>query len=261
MPEIDLNCDVGELPDAAGLALDAEILPQISSASCACGAHAGDQQRMTEIARLCRRYGVAFGAHPGFADKAGFGRTMMPLTAPQIYDLVFAQIQMAAQVAADEDIVLAHVKPHGALYNAAATDPVMAAAIASAVYDTDPAISLMGLSGSCLIHAGIAAGLQTISEVFADRSYQADGNLTARHIPGAVISDRRQVAERAVSMIRTQGISSLDGAWVPLTAQTMCVHSDTSDAVTILKELREYLRMHEIGVRSVGRAGKFRVVR
>ena len=256
MPEIDLNCDVGELPGAAGLALDAEILPLISSASCACGAHAGDQPRMVEIARLCRSYGVAFGAHPGFADRAGFGRTMMPLTAPQIYDLVFAQIQLAAKVAADEDIVLAHVKPHGALYNAAAADPVMAAAIASAVYDTDPAISLMGLSGSCLIHAGIAAGLQTISEVFADRSYQPDGSLTARHIPGAVISDHRQVAERAVSMIRSQGVSSLDGAWVPLTAQTMCVHSDTSDAVTILKELREHLQLHDIEVRCVRRASE-----
>ena len=177
---IDLNCDLGE-----GFPTDADLMPLISSANIACGFHAGDVNTMRHTIRLALQHGVAIGAHPGFADKANFGRTMVPLTPDQVYQLIREQLVLFSNIAQEEGAVVRHIKPHGALYNAAAQSQEWASAIAKAVYDFDPNLILFGLSGSVSIQAAHALGLQTANEVFADRTYQADGTLTPRNLPNA----------------------------------------------------------------------------
>jgi UPF0271 protein len=248
MDSVDLNCDIGELEGEDGLRQDAVILPFITSANVACGAHAGSVSRMRQLAILCREGNVAFGAHPGYADRANFGRESMDMTSSQIREMVQSQIRTADEIAAEEGIALAHVKPHGALYNLAARSGDVANAVAQAVKDVCPGACLVGLSGSQLIESGESAGLTTRSEVFADRNYHADGSLVARQDPDAVLHDPEQIAFRAVRMILKQSVMSVEGIVVPLRAETICVHGDSPHAVEIIQRLRRELESSGIHV-------------
>lgn len=179
---IDLNCDMGE-----GMATDAAIMPYINSANIACGYHAGNADIMLHTITLALQHGVAVGAHPGFDDKANFGRTAQHLSDAALYDLISTQLYLMRTACSRLGAVMRHVKPHGALYNMAAQSEEMSDIIAKAVKETDPTLCLFGLSNSWLIKAAAANGLKTASEVFADRSYQEDGSLTPRNQPGALI--------------------------------------------------------------------------
>lgn len=235
---IDLNCDLGELEGDDGVELDLAILQWINSANVACGAHAGSPERMQLVANACRELGVGFGAHPGYPDRANFGRQIIPMTIAQIQDMVRQQLETALSVAKSAGIPLAHVKPHGALYNLAAVDDEVAIAIAECVLNCVPDASLFGLSGSKLISAGKRLGLRTRNEIFADRNYGADGTLVPREHSHAVLQDADLVVERAVMMVREQEVVSIDGVRIPLKADTICVHGDTTDAVNLARRLR-----------------------
>jgi UPF0271 protein len=239
--EIDLNCDLGESYGAWTVGQDEAIVPLLSSASLACGAHAGDPRTMERTVRLCQAHGVAVGAHPGLPDLAGFGRREMALTPEEVYALVLYQIGALSAFTTAAGVRLCHVKPHGALYNMAAREPQVAAAVARAVRDFDARLRLYGLSGSALVVAGQELGLAVVSEVFVDRRYEADGTLTPRRHPDAVIETPAEATAQLLKMLRDGQVRTRDGKWVKLSADTVCLHGDRPDAAAFARAVREAL--------------------
>lgn len=247
MPRIDFNCDLGE-----GCGNDAAIIPYISSASIACGAHAGDAATMRETLQLCRRHGVAAGAHPGYADREHFGRRELSMSANDIAALVRTQLDRLALMATQEDMPLSHVKPHGALYNLAARDRAVAEAIAQAVAGFDASLILYGLSGSALTDAGSAAGLRVAHEVFAERGYAANGQLVSRGAPGAVIESLEAAIAQARMLATSGTVASVDGHRLALRADTLCLHGDRADAAKFALSLRRALEADAVRILPVG---------
>jgi UPF0271 protein len=246
--QIDLNADVGE-----SIGDDEGVMPFVSSANIACGFHAGNPEVMRDTVQLARGLGVAIGAHPSFNDREGFGRREMQLSTAELENLVAYQIGALAEVSGSLGGRLRHVKPHGALYNMAARDQVMADAIARAVRGVDASLVLFGLSGSQLVAAGERAGLAVASEVFADRGYREDGSLAPRGTPGAVRTDVADVARRAVEMATGQGVTCVDGTTIRVKADTICIHGDTPGAAGLARAVRSALTAAGIRVVSPGR--------
>ena len=233
---IDFNCDLGE-----GCGDDAAIVPHISSASLACGGHAGDAGTMAAAIALCLRHGVAIGAHPSFEDREHFGRRELPLAAEAVHALVQPQIACLAAACDTAGTRLRHVKPHGALYHLAARDAAIAAALADAVAAIDRHLWLYAPSGSALERAGRRIGLKVAAEVFAERRYQADGRLLPRRLPGAVIGNVDDALAQLRSILRHGRAPAADGSPVPLRAQTICLHGDRADAAQLAAALRAAL--------------------
>lgn len=241
MTRIDLNADLGESVGARIVGDDAGVMPWISSANIACGFHAGDPAVMRATLIACDARGVAAGAHPSFHDLEGFGRREMQVDAEELHAQVLYQIGALAGIARALGVPLRHVKPHGALYNQAARDPLLADAIAAAVQAFDPTLVLVGLAGSALIDAGLAHGLAVRHEAFCDRRYRADGSLVPRTRSGAVLDDPQEAAAQAVS-IATRGFAVADdGSRVPIMADSLCVHGDRPDAARFARTLRAAL--------------------
>lgn len=234
MKTIDINCDLGE-----GIGNDELIMPYISSANIACGYHAGNETTMKQTVELCKRYNVAVGAHPSFPDKENFGRTDMLLHPGEIYEMIIKQINYLEKIAADADVPVHHVKPHGALYNMAARDKMMAPFVALAILDTNSKYFLYGLSGSYLIKEGKTLGVKTVSEVFADRTYKDDGSLTSRNKPGALIENTDKAVAQALQMVKEGTVTSINGKKVPIVAETICIHGDGEHAVEFAKAIRD----------------------
>ena len=248
---IDINCDMGESFGPWKMGADAEVMPNITSANVACGAHAGDPGVMRRTIRAAKQHGVAVGAHPGFADLQGFGRREMQADPAEVEDSLIAQIGALAAMARAEAAPLRHVKAHGALYNMAARDRKLADAVARAIKAFDASLVMFGLPKSPLIEAGIAAGLRVAAEGFADRSYEADGSLTPRSRPGAVIHDAAVVVDRAVRMVRDGVVLTSEGREIPLKVDTICVHGDTPGAPDLTRRIRAGLEAAGISVRSL----------
>lgn len=234
---IDFNCDLGE-----GCGDDAAIVPYISSASIACGGHAGDLASMAATVALCHAHGVAVGAHPAFCDREHFGRRELDLPPEQVHALVRDQVAALAAVCAARQVPLHHVKPHGALYNLAARDAACAEAIAAAVAATDPSLWLYALAGSALVRAGRRHGLAVAEEVFAERGYTASGQLVRRGAPGAVIEDLDAALAQVRGMLREGTVTSIDGQRVAIRADTLCLHGDRPDAAGFAAALHAALR-------------------
>lgn len=236
MTHIDLNCDVGE-----GAGHDAELMPLITSANIACGAHAGDTATMRATILLAKEHGVAIGAHPGFADRENFGRRELPVSPGEVQGLVHDQVLQLHLIARGLGARLRHVKPHGALYNMAARDPALARAVVDAIYEVDPRLVLFGLAGSHLIAVAEACGLPVASEVFADRTYQADGSLTPRSQPNALVSDEAAAVAQVLRMVREGKVRATDGTDLIIRAETVCVHGDGAQPVEFARQLRQAL--------------------
>lgn len=227
--KIDLNCDLGE-----GIGNDEAIMPYITSANIACGFHAGDEHTMRETIRLAKRFGVNAGAHPSWNDRENFGRKEMDVSPEEATKLVFEQIQILAAIAKEEGVTLTHVKPHGALYNQSAKDIQLANAIARAVKSISVDLILVGLAGSRSIEAGRAMGLRVAAEGFPDRSYNADGSLMSRLLPGAIIESPEDVARHAIELAKT---GKMD---------TLCLHGDHPKAAENAKMLRDVLEKNGV---------------
>ncbi len=251
MKTIDLNCDMGEGFGAWEMGEDAALLDYASSANIACGFHAGDPGTMHRTVKLAIEKGVAVGAHPSLPDLQGFGRRRMHVSAQDVYDMVLYQIGAMDGFAIACGGRLAHVKAHGALYNMAARDLSLAQAIAKAVRDFNDSLILFGLSGSELIRAGETAGLKTASEVFADRSYEADGSLTPRTQAGATIGDVDAAIARVRRMIREGKVRSRQGEDVEVRADTLCIHGDEPGAVEFARCIRAALEADGIRLAAV----------
>jgi 5-oxoprolinase (ATP-hydrolysing) subunit A len=239
---IDFNCDLGEGCD------DAAVMAYISSANIACGLHAGDPQTMRDTIALCRQHDVSVGAHPSFDDRANFGRTAQAIAPEDAHALVLRQLGALGAIARAQDVALRHVKPHGALYNQAADDDALAEALARAVLDFDPMLTLYALSGSALTAAGARIGLRVAHEVFAERRYEANGRLTPRTLPGAVIDDLDTSLQQVRMLVRDGRVIARTGESVPLRADTLCLHGDRADAAQFARAVREALEAEEIEV-------------
>ncbi len=253
MKTLDLNCDMGEGFGAWKMGDDAALLDHVTSANIACGFHAGDPGTIHRTVKLALHKGVAVGAHPSLPDLQGFGRRRMNISAQEAYDMVLYQVGAIAAFATACGGKLAHVKPHGALYNMAAMDATLAGAIAQAVKDFDPRLVLFGLAGSELVRAGEHAGLKTANEVFADRTYQADGSLTPRHQADALIDDAALAIARVRRMVEEGKVTSTTGADVAVKAETLCIHGDEAKAVEFAREIRKALTDAGVRVSAISR--------
>jgi len=252
MRTIDLNCDMGESFGAYSLGADEEVLSSISSASIACGFHAGDPAVMRRTVRLAKAAGVSVGAHPGLPDLVGFGRREMRVTPQEVEDLVLYQAGALDAICRSEGVAMRHVKAHGALYNMAARERPLADAIARAVGSYNPSLVLFVLPGSEMQRAAEAAGVPFALEGFADRAYEPDGSLTPRSRAGAVIHDPLVVVERAVRMAAEGRVTAVDGSDVAVPVATICTHGDTPGAHALTRALRDGLSRAGIAVAPPG---------
>ena len=241
---IDLNADLGE-----GEAYDDEILACVSSANIACGGHAGDVVSMRIAVEAAMKHGVAIGAHPSFPDRQNFGRTAMQMPAEALYLSLIEQISALRTIATAAGAPLVHVKPHGALYNQAARDPLLAQVLVQAVVAIDPAMRLFALAGSELIAVAKAAGLAVAEEVFADRRYDAQKNLVARSRPDACIEEVQEGLQQAMMLIEQGKVVSVDGGTLEIKADTVCLHGDGKQALALARLIRDTLAQKNILVR------------
>ena len=246
-PLLDLNCDAGESFGPWPLGDDAALIPLMTSVNIACGAHAGDPVVMRRTVEFAVQHGVGIGAHPGYPDLPGFGRRALAVTPSEVEAWVLAQIGALFGIVRAAGAALQHVKPHGALYNAAADDPALATAIAHAVRAFDPDLILVARASSLQARVGRDLGLRVAEEAFMDRGYDAAGRLLPRVHPAALISNPQAAAARAVSLIRDGELAAADGTWLSLRPHTLCVHSDTAGAATLAQHVRTALV--ESGVR------------
>lgn len=240
LTSIDLNSDMGEREDAEGMALDAELMPFITSINIACGGHAGSPSLMRRTAQRAAEHGLAIGAHPSFRDREQFGRIPQHLAPREIASLVIEQIDTLTNVLKEERLALTHVKPHGALYNMAAKDPAVAQAIVQAVQRLNRGLLLYALAGSVLVRVAQAAGLPVVQEAFADRAYRADGTLVPRSEAGAVLTNEEAVSRQLRGIIAGTA-TSIDGIGVPIQADSLCLHSDTPHTIGLAKIIRREL--------------------
>ncbi|WP_108660829.1 LamB/YcsF family protein [Acuticoccus kandeliae] len=241
MTTVDLNADCGESFGPWSMGNDPAILSIVTSANIACGFHAGDPDTMVETIRLAKANGVTVGAHPGFEDKPGFGRRVIPMSPAAIERMVAYQIGAMIGMAALEGVPVKYVKAHGALSNLAGADGPVADAIARATKAVDPSLVLLAIATTELERAGRDAGLEIASEIFADRAYEADGNLRSRSKPGAMIEDPAFAASRIVEMVKGGVIIAHDGTRVPTAIHSICVHGDNPHAVDTARAVRAAL--------------------
>lgn len=245
MRAIDLNADLGE-----GAANDAALLRLVTSANIACGGHAGDGATMRRTVELALAAGVAIGAHPGYGDRAHFGRVETGATPAEIAALVREQVGALQAVAGPLGARVTHVKPHGALYHRAARDTAAATAIAGAVAACGRELVLVGLAGGALLAAGRAAGLRVLEEAFADRRYEAGGRLVPRSELRATIADVAEAAAQAVALATRGVVRAADGTEVAVAAETLCVHGDGPEAVALARAIAAALAQAGVQVRS-----------
>jgi UPF0271 protein len=246
---MDLNCDLGELAQAVFDGTQEALMASITSANVACGGHAGDQRTMETTIRQALRHGVCIGAHPGYPDRANFGRVEMAMTHAQISQAVYEQVDALFQVARRCGATIAHVKPHGALYNVAARDAGVARAIADGVARWRNDLILVGLAGSAMLDAFLEIGFEVAAEAFADRTYEPDGRLRSRKLPDAVIRDPQAAATQALRIAQSRHVIASDGSRIALDAQTLCVHGDTPGCVQIAAAVASSLREAGIELR------------
>ena len=227
-----------------GLENEAQLIPFISAANIACGYHAGNEETMQHVIRLCLENNVHIGAHPSFDDRENFGRTAIQLPVEEIYNLITAQLEIINKTAIEYGAKLHHVKAHGALYNMAAKDKAIAKAIAQAVKDFDDSLIYYGLSGSVMIEEAAKLGLITANEVFADRTYQYDGSLTPRSQKNALIDDSNELIKQVTKFINENKVTTVTGEDIFLKADTICIHGDGANAVEFAKAI--YESIHKI---------------
>lgn len=249
MFSIDLNCDMGESFGAWTMGSDAALMDFVSSVSIACGFHAGDASVIRKTVETAIEKSVKVGAHPSFPDLQGFGRREMKMSAGEIFDVVLYQVAALKGICEAFGATLNHVKPHGALYNTAAKNAEISAAIAEAVKKIDDNLIFYGLSGSYLISEAEKIGLRTASEVFADRTYTADGTLTPRTEPNALISDSKQAIAQVLEMIFNQKVTATNGEKVALKAESICLHGDGKHALEFAKLIHAELTKCGINIK------------
>jgi UPF0271 protein len=234
---MDINCDLGE-----GFGSEEAILPFINSANIACGLHAGSPTEMAKTVELAKKFGVKVGAHPSWNDRANFGRTEQHMAPAEIKALISYQLGALDAICRQTNYPMIHVKPHGALYNQAGTDPVIAMAIIEAILRFNPTLQLFALSNSILARLGSAAGLIVKAEAFADRRYTSNGQLASRNFANSVLTDTNEVLEQVDLLVRSQLVYTTENTTLKLPADTICIHGDGPTAIELAKAVHHYLQ-------------------
>ncbi|MFW5791016.1 MAG: LamB/YcsF family protein [Bacillota bacterium] len=234
---IDLNADIGESFGVYKLGMDEELINYISSANIACGFHAGDPDVMAKTVSMAVANQVGIGAHPSFSDLQGFGRRKMDLEVEQIKNLVTYQLGALAAFARSRGLNLQHLKPHGALYNLAASNYEIARTIAQAIKEFDQELIFVAMCKSEMYKAGKDLDLRVAGEAFADRAYNQDGTLVSRKISGAVLEDPEIIEERVIRMIKKREVETIEGNIINIQPDTICLHGDNPEAIAIVKKL------------------------
>jgi UPF0271 protein len=256
MSRMDLNCDMGEVPEAVNDGSQESLMPFLTSANVACGGHAGDVSSMKTTIEQALHWNLAIGAHPGYPDRGNFGRLELSLPAETIADSVFEQVRALGEIAAGFGVSLTHVKPHGALYNQAARNRALAEAIASGVSRWSRDVILVGLAGSLMLDAFRQAGLQVAAEAFADRRYEPDGTLRSRKFENALISDPAEAGQQALHIAERGTVVAHDGTEIAASAQTICIHGDTPGAPKIAAAVAQALRQAGVELSALRRRSK-----
>lgn len=254
MHTVDLNCDLGESFGNYKCGLDEEVIRYISSANVACGFHASDPAVMARTVALAGENGVSVGAHPGYPDLQGFGRRDMDASPAEVKAMVQYQIGALEAFCAAQGISLVHVKPHGAMYNMAGRDEALAEAICEGIYEVDPGLVLLGLSGSRMLEAAKRTGLKCAKEVFADRAYEEDGTLVARNVPGAMITDEKEAVERVLRIVKDGVVTAITGRDIEVTADSVCIHGDGPKALAFAAKIREALEREAVRIVPLGKS-------
>jgi UPF0271 protein len=243
MKRVDLNCDMGEMPEAIADGTQEALMPSFTSVNIACGGHAGDAQTMQTTIAQALRWKLAIGAHPGYPDRKNFGRLELNLSPQAIADSIYEQVRALAEIAARCGVRLTHVKPHGALYNQAVRNRHLAEAIAKGVARWGSDVVLVGLAGSPMLNVFREVGFPVAAEAFADRRYEPNGTLRSRKHPDALIHDPAEAGRQALSIVERGAVVAWDGGEVAISAQTICIHGDTPGApeiaATVAKTLRQ----------------------
>lgn len=242
MKTIDLNCDMGEVPEHIADGTQESLMPSLTSVNVACGGHAGDEQSMRTTIEQALRWKLAVGAHPGYPDRANFGRLELDMPPEAIADSVFEQVRAFAQVAARCGARLVHVKPHGALYNQAVRNRTLAEAIANGVARWGREVVLVGLAGAPMLDVFREAGFRVAAEAFADRRYEQDGTLRSRKFEDALIRDPQAAGQQALRMVERGTVIASDGSEAPVRADTICIHGDTPGAPKIAAAVASTLK-------------------
>lgn len=245
---VDLNCDMGESFGNYKIGQDDEVIKYITSSNIACGFHAGDPNVMRYTVKLAKENNVAIGAHPGFPDLQGFGRRKIDIPPEELKNLLTYQIGALQAIAKTEGMSLQHVKPHGALYNLIANDQILGQAVVEAILKINKNLILVALGKSKIIDIALKLGLRVASEGFADRAYNSDGTLVKRSITGAVISDPDIIAKRVIKMINQQKVETVDGKTIDLQIDTICLHGDNKNVVSVIKAIIKILTKEKIKI-------------
>ncbi len=254
-PRIDLNCDMGELPEAIADGTQEALMPSITSVNIACGGHAGDERTMKMTIEQALRWKLAIGAHPGYPDRANFGRLELKMPLDAIADSVCAQVRSLADVATSCGVRLTHVKPHGALYNQAVHNGELAQAIAEGIGRWNHDVVVVGLAGSPMLDVFREAGFAVAAEAFADRRYEPDGTLRSRKFDDALIRDPDEAGRQAVSIVKRGVVIARDRKEVPVDAQTLCIHGDTPGAVKIAAAVAQMLDKAGVTLAALSQVG------
>ena len=239
---MDINCDMGEIPRLLKDNVYSDLMDHVTSINLACGGHAGDISMMRELVRIAKRKNVRIGAHPSYPDRENFGRLVLEMDPEELLRSICDQVRSLISVAEDESVSISHIKPHGALYDQAAKDAHLARVIGSAVDRVEPDLDIICLSGSSMVRILEDMGLKVVQEAFADRTYERDGGLRDRRSDRALITDPQKAADQARSIIEDKKVITFDGSEISVQAQTLCIHSDTPNAIAIAQEVRRVLQ-------------------
>lgn len=256
MKRIDLNCDMGEMPLAISDGTQESLMPFLTSVNIACGGHAGDLGTMKATVEQALRWRLAVGAHPGYPDRVNFGRMELDLPPETVADVVFEQVRALAEVAAASGAEVVHVKPHGALYNQAVRNRILAQAIADGVARWSRDVALVGLAGSPMLDVFQETGFRVAAEAFADRRYEADGTLRSRKCKDALICDPREAGQQALLIVERGVVVACDGTEIVVSAQTICIHGDTPGAPSIAAAVAQTLRQAGVELKPLSEYGE-----
>lgn len=248
MYKVDLNCDLGESFGNYKLGLDEEVISYISSANVACGFHASDPLVMAHTVKLAKESGVCIGAHPGFPDLVGFGRRNINVSPKEAKAMVQYQIGALDAFCTAAGIKMCHVKPHGALYNMAGKDLKLAEAICEGIFEINPELILLALSGSEMVSAAQSIGLKVAREAFADRAYEEDGSLVARTKEGAMITDEDVAINRVIKMVKENKVEAITGKDIHIKVDSICVHGDGEKPLEFVKKIKARLESEGIKI-------------
>jgi len=239
---MDINCDMGEIPRLLKNNVYSDLMDHVTSISLACGGHAGDTEMMRELVIIAKKKNVKVGAHPSYPDRENFGRLELDMASEELLSSIWSQVYSLLKIAEEENISVSHIKPHGALYNQAAKDAQVARVIGDAVDRIDPHLNIMCLSGSLMVRVLEDMGLNVVQEAFADRTYERNGSLRNRNLDHALITSPQKAADQARLIIERNKVIAFDGSEVSIEAQTICIHSDTPNAVAIAEEVSTGIR-------------------